>query len=208
MKHRYLSLSGLVLLIACAEIHDENDLESVTFDLISLKCMPNIMAPGTLVVRTQEEYEQFLDDRFTQKLDSHWERFYPGLLETAKQQNPGLTDEEYEALVKDMMFQFLPFSMVKDCGYPDDPPIFGFPKIDFSSHTLLGIGIGGGGCAADSFGVEVFREDAQLRYICRGHAIFYGTCEKIISRYFWLLIPPMPESYSIEFDVDIERRDG
>ena len=75
-----------------------------------------------------------------------------------------------------------------------------FPVIDFSQMSLLGKSVTGGGC---SFEVkkEVLRNDNERTVTYSITSIFTGTCEKAIHNNNFILVPKIPEDYTVKFEV-------
>lgn len=193
-----LLLSVIGLSAGCGKVFQTWRLESVEFQEISLNCACTFGC-SEIVITDQGAYEALIDERFKQYLDEHWERFYPSILEAVKRDNPSLTDEEYETLVNERMFEFMPFAVVKDCNYPDGAPLFNNPEIDFSTYTLIGTSYMTGGCKFPDYSVEVLQDEKHNKYIFSLDVTTYGTCERIISFSVYYLVPKLPEDYTVEF---------
>ncbi len=75
-----------------------------------------------------------------------------------------------------------------------------FPVINFSQKTLLGRTITGGGCTSE-VKKDVLRNDYEQTVIYSITTIFTGTCERAITDNNFILVPKIPEDYTIKFEV-------
>ena len=62
-------------------------------DSISLACIDHVSLGSIepVVIRTQEEYEELIDERFTKPLQDFWDANYPYFLARMEDRYPGLT---------------------------------------------------------------------------------------------------------------------
>jgi len=74
------------------------------------------------------------------------------------------------------------------------------PEIDFNIHTLLGL-YADGTCKA-SFDRHVIRDDAAMKYVYTISVTPCGNCESLAFGMNWVLVPKLPENYSVEFIVE------
>jgi len=191
------------LLTGCEQPFEEPSLESLAVQNISVECVSGILShgPSDIVITSQAEYEQFIDEKFKQRLDGTWNQRYPDVLEAVKQEYPGLTEAEYEQLATEKMFEEDPFIWGKECGYPDGGPLYNNPEVNFYAHALLGARVIGGGCSGPEFDLlEAFKDDSQMKYIFRIHVIWYGHCSMALYGLVWALVARLPEGYTVEFD--------
>ncbi|MFB0516276.1 MAG: hypothetical protein ACETWG_06695, partial [Candidatus Neomarinimicrobiota bacterium] len=195
-------LLALGVLAGCEQPLEEPSLESLPVQNISIECVSGVLSrgPNEIVITSQEEYEEFIDWKFKQRMDGTWNNNFPNVLEAVKRKYPGLTEAEYVQLASDSLYRMEVFIWAKNCGYPDGGPIYGNPEIDFDIHTLLGARVEGSGCGGPDFNLEAFVDNKQGKYIFRVHTIWYGTC--LMARYglVWALLPRLPENYTVEFD--------
>ena len=191
------------VLNGCGQPLEEPSPEPLVVQNISVDCVSGILSrgPDDIVITSQEEYEQFIDWKFKQRLDAAWSGRYPDVLEAVRQGHPGLTEAEYEEMATNRLFQERPFVWGKECGYPDKGPLYHNPEIDFDTHTLLGARIIGGGCSGPEFdNLEAFKNDSQMKYIFRVHVIWHGHCSMVLYGLVWALIPRLPKGYTVELD--------
>ncbi len=208
MNH-FHSIKGTYLLLAFGLLHycdqppEESPLESLDVQNISVDCVSGVLSrgPNEIVITTQEEYEQFLDWKFKQRMDGTWDYHFPNVLEVIKSEYPDLTEPEYVQLATDSLFRMEVLIWAKNCGYPDGGPIYGNPEIDFDIYTLLGARMVGGGCAGPDVDLlEAFKDENQMKYIFRIQINWYGHCSMPLYGLVWALVPRIPDGYSVEFD--------
>ena len=72
--------------------------------------------------------------------------------------------------------------------------------IDFIKHTLLGMRTTGGGCSVDFFR-KVTKDDAGKKYEYLVRVLECGICSKGFRSMNWVLVPKLPQGYSVEFEV-------
>ncbi len=71
---------------------------------------------------------------------------------------------------------------------------------DFNKETLLGCFAEGSGCDA-SFHRTVFKDEAQKKYTYTIEIEDCGNCNYRIPSMNWVLVPKIPDSYTVEFKV-------
>lgn len=90
------------------------------------------------------------------------------------------TEREYEA------------AFAGRCG---DRPL---PDLDFQHYTLLGYPGMEGGCRVE-FIPRIHKDPAAMAYVYELGAVVYGTCKMLNMRENWVLVPRLPEGYTVEF---------
>ncbi len=83
---------------------------------------------------------------------------------------------------------------------PDCVGSTALPEIDFNTYTLLGL-YADGTCAV-TFDRYVIRDDAAMKYIYTIGVTDCGNCDALIFGMNWVLVPKLPENYSVEFVVE------
>jgi hypothetical protein len=78
---------------------------------------------------------------------------------------------------------------------------FDFPQIDFATHSLIGIQVGGTGCEV-ALVRDFLIDDENKKYIYRIDAAYTGACYLFIIDYNWIKVDKLKENYSVEFDVE------
>jgi hypothetical protein len=78
------------------------------------------------------------------------------------------------------------------------------PTIDFSAWTLLGNVACASGCSRD-YAKEVERDDDARSVTFRVIVTEHGACEPYPCVNQWVLVPAVPESYEVRFEVAIAR---
>lgn len=73
------------------------------------------------------------------------------------------------------------------------------PTIDFSQYTLLGQSGGASGCKR-FYDRSVLIKDSQKQYIFSVKVSECGGCEPFELRWHWVLVPVLPEDYSVNFE--------
>lgn len=74
------------------------------------------------------------------------------------------------------------------------------PEIDFNIHTLLGL-YAEGTCDT-AFDRYVTRDDAAMKYVYTIGVRTCGNCESLFFAMNWVLVPKLPEDYTVEFVVE------
>ncbi|MEZ4888949.1 MAG: hypothetical protein R3E32_29755 [Chitinophagales bacterium] len=78
------------------------------------------------------------------------------------------------------------------------------PSIDFTEKTLLGQYIEVTACNVSSIS-EVFADPSQKRYIYQLQVNLEGTCETRFERLVWIVVPKLPDNYTVAFEANYER---
>jgi len=76
------------------------------------------------------------------------------------------------------------------------------PFIDFAQFTLLGQRVTAMGCDLPDYQVTVLRDDLSKRIIFNLLIVEHGNCQAGILGCVWILIPKLPESYTVDFEKD------
>lgn len=164
---------------------------TIPFEKIQMQGMDRVSIGGKLevVINSQEEYEDLIYKRFQKPLDDYWNANYESVLQSVVEQNPGLTDEEYEELVREIFYSTLPFMGTKNYTHP---------QIDFNQYTLLGQDAHSGGCEVPEYKIEVVKNGKE--YIYRITIKRKGNCEMGILRNIWILIRKIPTDSNVKFE--------
>ncbi|MGB1243336.1 MAG: hypothetical protein ACPG49_12485, partial [Chitinophagales bacterium] len=78
------------------------------------------------------------------------------------------------------------------------------PKIDFTEKTLLGQRITVTACNVSSVS-EVFADPDQKQYIYQLQVNLEGTCEMLFDKIVWIVVPKLPDNYTVAFKANYER---
>jgi hypothetical protein len=147
-----------------------------------------------VTIRSDSEYQNLIFQRFQKPLDDFWNANYDRILQSIKTQNPGLTDEKYEQLVKDVFYDTLPFR-----GTENWLP----PKIDFSKYIILGQSAHASGCEPPDYTVQMIKNKKKKELIFKVVLKEYGLCEMFIAKNIWVLVSKNNEAYKIGFEKEI-----
>ena len=76
-------------------------------------------------------------------------------------------------------------------------------KIDFDKNTLVGIDLSTGYCGMPlGLTVQAVKDEAEKQFVIKiGYIEPNGTCRALSSYDLWLLVPKLPENYTVKFDV-------
>lgn len=74
------------------------------------------------------------------------------------------------------------------------------PVIDFAKYGLLSK-LTQGGCCSDSYDRRVYRDSSAKIIIYEILVEYEGACEMLCGNFNWVLVPRIPEDYTIEFVV-------
>lgn len=185
----FLTLATLFLFSSCDPTSSEDI--PVPYEEIHLSCIDQVSFGSALevVVNSQEEYEELIYQQFQKPLDLYWDRWYESTLQLVKEQNPGLTELEYEKLARELIYQAYPFKGTENCSHPE---------IDFSRYTLLGKSTEASGCRIIEHIFEVKKRNSD--YYCRIIVKVEGDCSLSLDERKWLLIPKISASASVKFE--------
>lgn len=75
---------------------------------------------------------------------------------------------------------------------------FGYPTIDFTKSTLLGVGKTAG-CRIGSKYWNVYIDEAKKVYIFQTILEGEGNCEALALDQFWVTVPKLPNDYTVQF---------
>lgn len=78
------------------------------------------------------------------------------------------------------------------------------PQIDFTEKTLLGQRITVTACNVSSIS-EVFADPDQKQYIYQLQVNLEGTCEILFERVIWIVVPKLPDNYTVAFKANYDR---
>jgi hypothetical protein len=192
----------LLIVLSCKKSSLEPVYEKpvvIYFEEVSMECMDKVSNCGSfqVVVNTQEEYDQLYKDRFTTPLENYWNKHYYSVLSSMKVRYPGLTQAEYDDLVREVFYSTLPFKGTDSCNHP---------VIDFSIYTLLGQDAHAGGCSAPNYVVSVTKDDRNKEILFHIRIEEHGSCLMAICSNKWILIPKMSESYTVKFEREVVKQ--
>jgi len=164
---------------------------------ISLACIDHVSMGGRLnrAIRTQAEYDYLIYQYYQKPLNDYWNANYQSVLQTIKEEYPGLTDLEYAVLVNKAFYTSLPFEGTENCS---------FPSIDFSQNSLLVQSVKTGGCRFPDLTPNVTWDDTKKEVHYSLKVTTHGNCMMLIFRRKWLLVPRIPDSYNVIFTQDEE----
>ena len=75
-----------------------------------------------------------------------------------------------------------------------------FPDVDFSRHSILGYQATGSGCTV-IFEKHVYRDDQNKQIMYELAVVEEGACEKAIHNRNLILVPRIPDDYSVAFSM-------
>jgi len=75
------------------------------------------------------------------------------------------------------------------------------PEIDFNHYDLLTKKTSGSGCGA-SYSREVIKDDNNKTINYNIQVTYNGMCEKLIISRNWVLVPKIPDGYTVNFKVE------
>ena len=188
MKHIQSVLTVLIMCVAgCSDSGEESG-----FQEISLRCVDLVSSGGSLqvVISTEEEYQQLIYEQFTRPLQDYWNAYYPSVLQSVKNHNPGFTEQQCADSARRIMYLFPPFLGTENCSHP---------TIDFTKYTLLGQDSHASGCYRPDYLVAIFRDDRTRTISFTVNILQHGRCEMGFSRNTWVLVPKLPDGYEVKF---------
>ena len=185
-----------ILLISGCDTTAPEEFTQISYQEIQMEGLDKFFIGGKLeaVITSQSQYDSLIYYRFQKPLADYWNVNYEIVLADVKEQNPGLTEDEYKALVKEIFFSSWPFEGTENYTHP---------KIDFSEYTLLGQDANSGGCEMPDYKVEINKDGFNVIY--RLTVIPKGYCELTILKNMWILIPKLPKGYSVKFEKTLTR---
>lgn len=76
-------------------------------------------------------------------------------------------------------------------------------KIDFEKNSLLGIELNTGYCDAPlGLEAQAFKNEPEKQYLVKiSYVEPRGSCRALSQYDLWLLVPKLPENYTVKFDV-------
>jgi hypothetical protein len=196
LKRNFLIISVLcytILISGCSPSSTE-DKHSIHFQEIQMECMDKVSNGGILqvIINTKQEYDELIYKRFQKPLEEYWQNWYDIFLQSVKQRYPGLSEEEYERLVRDIFYSNLPFLGTENCTHPD---------IDFSRYTLLGTNTNASGCEVPDYNISVEKDNNKREYLFRVVIKEKGLCEQAFVKNTWILIPKIESNNNVIFDI-------
>ena len=184
------AFSLFLLISGCDSISPEES-NQIPYQKITIDGLDKFFVGGQLeaVITSQSQYDSLMYYRFHKPLADYWNANYESVLEYVKIQNPGLTEDEYKSLVKEIFYSSWPFKGTENYTRTD---------IDFSEYTLLGQDATSGGCETPDYNVEIEKDGADIVY--RLTIIRKGSCEMSILKNMWILVPKLPNGYTVKFE--------
>ena len=171
---------------------ESEDLNLIPFEEVQMEYLDKVSIGGNLevVINSQEEYDELIYEKFQKPLDEYWDNNYESILQSVMLENLGLTDEEYEILVRERFYLFAPFSGTENSNHL---------QIDFSKYTLLGQAAHSGGCELPEYIIEFGNYINKKEYIYRLWIKRNGNCEMAFNKNKWALIQKIPKDISVRF---------
>jgi len=74
------------------------------------------------------------------------------------------------------------------------------PIIDFTNYSLLSK-LTQGGCCSDKYKRRVLKDSLAKKIVYEIEVEYEGSCEMLCGNFNWVLVPKIPEDYSIQFSV-------
>lgn len=74
-----------------------------------------------------------------------------------------------------------------------------FESVDFSQHSVLSMAVSGSGCSRN-FCVSVLDDPALKQYRFVAKVIECGGCEPLEIVRFWVVVPQVPDDYTVNFE--------
>jgi hypothetical protein len=75
-----------------------------------------------------------------------------------------------------------------------------FEPVDFSQYTILSMAADASGCE-QYFCPKVEKLDAEQKYRFTITVQECGGCEPLVIRRFWVVVPKLPDGYTVDFEV-------
>jgi hypothetical protein len=193
--HVYIAIPILFIFFGCKQNSTSlstSEPTPVPFTEVQMECTDLVSMSSKLeaTIRSQGAYESYIFKQFTIPLRDYWNANYESVLNSMKQRYPGLSDTEYEALVREVFYSILPFRGTDSCCNP---------VIDFDHYTLLGYDAHAGGCRTPDYQITVLQDENKKEIIYKIKIIQHGYCLMAFSRNKWILIPKISPSYRIVF---------
>ena len=194
MKNMLFITALIFLILGCKTSYDSIDAEILNKGCkeVLIEGMDIVSIGGKLEVTidSNSEYEELIYERFQKPLNDYWKTNYDSVLQNVKTQYPGLTNEEYEDLIRQIFYSVYPFK-----GTENWSP----PKFDFLKYTLLGQSVYAAGCKSPDYYIEIINNEITKELIYKITITEYGTCEMVFNNNKWILISKIDESYKIRF---------
>ena len=187
--HKYFLVIFILISSGCEDANES--IIDIIPDQIDMICMDIVSMGGTLnaVIRTQQEYEEIIEQRFDIPLQTYWDGNYESVLSNIMDRNPGLSAYEYEEMVREVFYTYLPFRGTDECEHP---------TIDFGAYTLLGVDAGAGGCEKPEIEVQYTSQNGVA--ILSLFITTFGSCEAWHSQNIWVLVPKISENTDGQFE--------
>jgi hypothetical protein len=198
MKSTYLVIVLLTLSFeGCSDLGPEL---GTGYQEVFLICVDKVSMGGTLqaVIRSQEEYDRLILDRFTKPLQDYWNENYQSVLEIVRRRYPGLTEQQYADSVRRIFYSTPPFMGTENCSHP---------SFDFAKYALLGQDSHGTGCRQPDYTINVSSDNETRTVIFTVSILQHGLCEIAFNRNTWVLVPRLPPGYTVRFQKEYSRDD-
>ena len=170
--------------------------EGLPFEQIALLGVDRLSIGSTfqVVVRTQEEYEELVYERYQKPLSEYCNEHYADVRKRLERENSGSSEAEIQKWLNEVCIEETPvFQELEGVEHP---------TIDFSEHALLGQSARTGSCPDPSYDLTLAKIEATYRY--QVLVTRYGTCERAYHKNLWILTPPIPESSDVVFEQEVQ----
>ncbi len=176
---------------------DENgSTTEIQFEQIELPGIDRLSVGGTfqIVVRTQEEYEALIYERYQRPLNDYCNENYTDERRQLEKENPGLSETEIQERLNEICVERTPvFNGLERVEHP---------AVDFSEHSLLGQDAHAGGCSAPDYAVRLTKLDRTYKFFVE--ITQNGSCERAWPKNLWILTSPIPDHSDVTFEREIQ----
>lgn len=178
---------------------EERNFEELSIEEISLEGVDRLSIGGTFqeVIRTQDEYDQLIYERFQKPLDDYCNSWFPEIRQELEQQHPELSPEEIQQILNQRCITRTPvFKGLENVKHPE---------FDFSKYTLLGQDAHASGCRKPDYDISLTSYSHGIQYEFYVLITQYGLCSMAIDRNLWIIAPRIPEESEVVFEKEYLR---
>jgi hypothetical protein len=195
--HFTSGLAGLLVVLSVTSCDSVAVGDGNGVELIELPGVDRVSRGGSFetVVRTREEYDRLIQERYHDPLNEYCNRSYPEERLELEHQEPPLTEGEIQEILNRQC-------IARDLLYRGLLSVR-HPEIDFSKHSLLGLGVGAGGCTQPEYLIHFSR--SGMTYTLYVRITEFGRCERAWSKNLWVLTPRIPEYAGVRFEKVVKR---